>query len=217
MKEIQKHIAEHRTLYRNAELSEDSVNRDPMKQFEEWFNEALAAESAEPGAMTLATADAEGKPSARIVLLRGFDDKGFVFYTNYKSAKGKELIANPRAALVFFWTELERQVRIEGSVVKILPQESDEYFQSRPRESQIGAWASLQSHALRNREELEAAYRKFSEKYADQPVPRPAEWGGYRLMPAAIEFWQGRPNRLHDRLLFTREKNGEWKLSRLAP
>lgn len=208
-------IASLRREYMGESLDEADVAADPFVQFQRWFDEALRAELPMPNAMTLATATAEGAPSARIVLLKGIDHDGFVFYTNYLSRKGRELANNPRAALLFHWTELEREVRIEGGVEKVSADESDEYFASRPLGSRHAAIASPQSEPVANRAALE---RKFAEVAARQgdAAQRPAHWGGYRLRPAAVEFWQGRPNRLHDRLLYTLQA-GHWTLGRLAP
>jgi pyridoxamine 5'-phosphate oxidase len=188
-----------------------------MQQFRLWFDQAIAANLPEPNAMTLATATLDGIPNARIVLLKGLDDRGFVFYTNYTSQKGEELAANPQAALVFLWTELERQVRVVGAVEKISAQESDAYFQSRPLGSRLGAWASAQSQVVADRAQLERQLAALSETYADGNVPRPPHWGGYRVLPATIEFWQGRPSRLHDRLLYTHQADSTWRIQRLSP
>jgi pyridoxamine 5'-phosphate oxidase len=196
-------------------LNEADLAADPFTQFQRWFDEALRAELPTPNAMTLATADAEGAPSARIVLLKGIDHNGFVFYTNYKSRKGRELAANPRAALVFHWTDLEREVRIDGSVEKVTAAESDEYFASRPLPSRHAAIASPQSEIVASRAELEARFAAAAADHGESAL-RPAHWGGYRLKPVAVEFWQGRPSRLHDRLLY-RLQDGRWTLSRLAP
>ena len=209
-------IADLRTEYARENLDEASVARDPLLQFSRWFQEALNCGFAEPNAMALATADAGGRPSVRIVLLKGFDERGFAFYTNYQSRKGRELAENPRAALLFHWVELERQARIEGRVEKVSPEESDEYYASRPLGSRIGAWASPQSSVLAHREELEAKLAELTTKYGGNP-PRPPHWGGYRLVPDVLEFWQGRPNRLHDRVRYCREALGLWKIERLAP
>jgi len=202
--------------YRAATLAEADIDQNPFTQFGKWFKEALEAQLPEPNVMTLATADHSGKPSARILLLKGFDENGFVFYTNYASQKGRELQENPQAAMVFFWAELERQVRIEGTIVKVSPEESTSYFHSRPAGSQIGALASPQSTVIPNREILENRVQELTDAYADKQVPRPENWGGYVLRPTHIEFWQGRSSRLHDRIAYS-SINGEWKIDRLAP
>ena len=208
-------LAALRTDYALKRLDETDVDADPFRQFHAWMKEAIEAEVPEPTAMTLATVDASGRPSARIMLLKGLDDRGFVFYTNYASRKGGELGANPRAALVFFWKEVERQVRVEGAVEKVTTQESDEYFGVRPLGSRIGAWASTQSALIESRGWLEARVKEAEAKHGDNP-PRPPHWGGYRVIPEALEFWQGRRNRLHDRIAYARAGAG-WKLSRLSP
>ncbi len=209
-------IADLRREYASRALGEAQADADPIRQFTAWFGEAASAQILDVNAMTLATTAADGGPDARIVLLKGFDDDGFVFFTNYQSAKGRDLAAHPRACLLFFWVELERQVRITGSVTKVSRSESEEYFHSRPFESQVGAWASPQSTPVADRAVLETRYAELSAQYAGQTVPLPEHWGGYRVAPEKVEFWQGRPSRLHDRLLYTRGPNG-WSRSRLAP
>jgi pyridoxamine 5'-phosphate oxidase len=206
-----------RREYASRALDEKDAHADPIAQFTIWFDEALKSQLLDVNAMTLATASAKGEPAARIVLLKGADANGFVFYTNYDSAKGRDLAANPRAALLFFWAELERQVRINGAVTKTTAAESDQYFYSRPIESQIGAAISEQSRPIADRSVLENRYEELAAKSVDLKVARPANWGGYRLSPDAIEFWQGRKSRLHDRLLYTRQADGSWSRSRLAP
>ena len=209
-------IAGIREEYMRENLDERDVAGDPFVQFGGWFDEAVRAELPMVNAMTLATVSADLQPSARIVLLKGVDERGFVFYTHYDSRKGQELAQNPRAALLFYWIELEREARIEGIVEKTSPVESDEYFASRPLGSRVAANASHQSRVVADRLALEAQFLEVHCRYGEEP-PRPAEWGGYRLVPSAFEFWQGRPNRLHDRLLYTRSPNGAWKIVRLAP
>jgi pyridoxamine 5'-phosphate oxidase len=205
------------TQHSNADLDVTSVDRDPIKQFGRWFNEAIASGSRLPESMTLATSTASGRPSARVVLLKQVDDNGFVFYTNYRSAKARELEENPQAALVFYWVGIDRQVRVEGTVSRVSAQESTEYFKTRPRESQLGALASPQSEVIESREVLENNFRELDEAYRNRPVDRPAHWGGYRLKPDRVEFWQNRPGRLHDRILYERQEDGSWNISRLAP
>ena len=202
--------------YRSATLSEEEIEKDPINQFSKWFQEALAANIYEPNVMTLATADSYGKPSARILLLKAFDQKGFVFFTNYESRKGKELLENPQASMVFFWAELERQVRIDGVISKIEESESIAYFHSRPKGSQIGALASPQSSVIPNRKVLEDQVEILTKTYAETEVPKPGYWGGYLLEPQHIEFWQGRPSRLHDRITYDLAE-GNWLINRLAP
>jgi pyridoxamine 5'-phosphate oxidase len=200
----------------NAGLDEKTIDRDPIKQFQLWFNDAIAANLPLPESMTLATATSDGKPSARMVLLKQVDEDGFVFFTNYKSAKAEELDANPYAALVFYWATLDRQVRVEGSVVRTSAQESRDYFKTRPRESQIGAWASVQSEVISGREALEQRAKELEDFYRDREVDCPEYWGGYRLTPERIEFWKSRVGRLHDRILYERDSTG-WAIRRLAP
>lgn len=197
-------------------LDEKTIDRDPIKQFQTWLNEAFAAKLPLPEAMTLATTTPDCRPSARMVLLKQVDHEGFVFFTNYNSAKAEQLDANPFAALVFYWSQLDRQVRVEGSISKTSVEESREYFATRPRESQIGAWASPQSEAIESRAMLEARAAELEEKYRDREVECPEYWGGYRLKPERIEFWKSRTGRLHDRILYQREGDG-WSISRLAP
>lgn len=207
-------LADLRQSYDKNTLLESEVAASPFDQFSSWFDEALAAKVPEPNAMTLATVDPKGRPSARIVLVKGADARGFVFYTNYESRKGLDLAGNPSACVLFFWQQLERQIRIEGRVEKAAPAESDAYFHSRPLGSRIGAWASHQSQPV-TREQLEAQEREFEQRYGDAP-PRPPQWGGYRLVPDRFEFWQGRPSRLHDRLVYELD-GGSWCIVRLAP
>ena len=209
-------LADLRQNYTLEQLNETDVDPDPIKQFQRWFDQAIAAELPEPNAMTLATATSDGIPSARIVLLKGLDERGFAFYTNYESRKGQELAENPQAALVFLWTLLERQVRVEGRVEKVAAAETDAYFLSRPLTSRLGAWASNQSRVIPDREVLEQRFAELKATYADENVPRPPQWGGYRVIPHQIEFWQGRTSRLHDRLCY-RLKQGNWLVERLAP
>lgn len=210
-------IADIRTDYRQRSLDEKDAASDPIAQFDRWWKEATSSEIYEVNAMTLATASADGLPAARIVLLKDFDQKGFVFYTNYNSFKGQQLLENPRACLVFFWKELERQVRITGIIEKVSAAESDAYFNSRPEGSRIGAMASPQSEVITDRAALEKRVEILTEAAKSQPVTRPVHWGGYRVKPVTIEFWQGRSSRLHDRLQYSLTDNGTWKIERLAP
>jgi pyridoxamine 5'-phosphate oxidase len=212
-------IAHLRTEYKRATLDESQVQPDAYAQFGRWFEEALNAQLPEPNAMTLATSGPDCRPSARIVLLKGFDSRGFVFFTNYSSRKGGELALQPHAALLFHWVELERQVRIEGPVTMIEAHESDAYYASRPRPSQLGAWASPQSQPIADRAQLEALFMAVEARYveADNAVPRPTHWGGYRLEPDMLEFWQGRASRMHDRIRYRRTPAGGWVIDRLAP
>jgi pyridoxamine 5'-phosphate oxidase len=194
-----------------------TVDRDPIKLFRNWFDAAIASGSRLPESMTLATATKDARPSARVVLLKQLDEAGFVFYTNYRSAKAKELDENPQAALVFYWVGLDRQVRVEGRIERVSAAESDEYFKSRPRESQLGALASPQSEVIESREILEQRLRELEEEYRDREVKRPSHWGGYRLKPEHIEFWENRPGRLHDRIAYDLQADGSWAIKRLAP
>jgi pyridoxamine 5'-phosphate oxidase len=210
-------LSDLRREYALAGLKESDLDPNPFKQFDCWFQQALAAGLPEPNAMTLATATPDGRPSARVVLLKGFDERGFVFFTSYESQKGRELSANPLAALVCYWVELERQVRINGGVSKVSGEESEAYFRSRPLGSQLGAWASRQSQVVGGRKILEERLDKLTQEYQSKPIPLPPYWGGYRVAPETIEFWQGRPNRLHDRLRYTLQSNNQWLIERLSP
>ncbi len=205
-----------RKEYVSTGLDKADVDHDPVVQFHAWFQDAIDAGLHEPNAMILATATGEGKPSARTVLLKGYDERGFVFYTNYEGRKAGELETNPECALLFYWGELERQVRVEGTVSRISEQESDEYFASRPRGSRLGAWASQQSRPVEDRSVLEERVRALETEYEGREIPRPPFWGGYRVEPEEIEFWQGRESRLHDRLVYRRE-DGAWRIERLQP
>lgn len=200
-----------------ARLQETDLHPDPFRQFRAWFDAAVAAQPVNPDAMTLATATPDGRPSARMVLLKGFDERGFVFFTNYESRKGMELEANPRAALVFYWPAMERQVRVEGRVERTTATESDAYFHSRPWGSRLSTLASPQSRVIASRDVLEQRMAELLRQYPDHDIPRPEHWGGYRLIPTVIEFWQGQPNRLHDRLCYERREDGGWDVRRLAP
>lgn len=206
-----------RSEYARAGLHERDVDPSPVAQLQKWLNDAIAAQHPEPTAMTLATASRDGAPDARIVLLKGLDDRGLVFFTGYESAKGHELEENPRACACFFWVMLERQARITGTVTKVTRAESEAYFATRPRESQLGAWASLQSTVLAGRGELETRLAEVSARFGAGEIPCPPQWGGYRLTPDCVELWQGRPSRLHDRLRYTRTADAQWRIDRLSP
>ena len=210
-------IADIRKDYKLQTLTEKDVRRDPILQFDKWWQEAIHSNLEEVNAMTLATASADGMPDARIVLLKGLDNNGFVFFTNYHSAKGQELLENPRASLVFFWAALERQVRISGLVSLTTEKASDDYFSSRPEGSRIGALASPQSEVIESREWLEENESRLKNELTGKTIPRPPHWGGYLVKPTRMEFWQGRPSRLHDRILYTLQGNGHWTIERLAP
>ena len=209
-------IADLRKSYHLAGLRRADLGPDPIQQFRAWLQQAIDAELLEPTAMTLATADKSGRPSARIVLLKGLDERGFIFYTNYESRKARELADNPNAALALYWAELERQVRVNGTVGRVSREESEDYFKSRPLGHQLGAWVSTQSEVIANRALLEERLKEFEQKYGSA-APLPPFWGGYVLSPTEMEFWQGRPNRLHDRFRYTRQKEGPWLIERLAP
>jgi pyridoxamine 5'-phosphate oxidase len=209
-------IAELRKEYRQQALSEKDADADPIKQFEKWWDEAIKSQGEEINAMTLATCNSKGYPSARIVLLKGFSEEGFIFFTNYDSKKGTELQQNPHACLVFFWKELERQVRIEGNVKKITEAESDEYFSLRPLASRLSAWSSPQSRTINGRDVLDKNVDHYRQVFTGNNIPRPEYWGGYIVEPFLIEFWQGRPSRLHDRLQYSLTEEG-WRIDRLAP
>jgi pyridoxamine 5'-phosphate oxidase len=209
-------LVDKRIPYEAGTLDEASARRDPFAQFAQWLQDAADAGIREPAAMTLATASIQGRPSARIVLLRGHDRRGFVFFTNYQSRKGRELEENRRAALVFYWDDVERQLRIEGDVARLEPGESDAYFAQRPRGHQLSAWASQQSAVISDRASLESATHHYDALFAGRPVQRPPYWGGFRVQPLSFEFWQGRADRVHDRILYTRDED-DWRIARLAP
>lgn len=210
-------VAALRREYAAHGLRRSDLDADPIRQFDKWFGEAIAADTQDGNAMTLATVSGDGKPSARVILLKGFDERGFAFFTNYSSDKAQQMEANGNVSLSFFWRELERQIRIGGTVEKTSREESEIYFRSRPPGAQLGAWASRQSEVIDSRKILDARLAKFTERYANGEVPLPPHWGGYRVRPETIEFWQGRPNRLHDRFRYTRKGETEWIIERLAP
>lgn len=214
---MNKKIADIRRDYSLQSLTEKNIDSNPISQFKKWWDEALNSEIIEPNAMTLATSSQDGLPSARIVLLKDFSEKGFVFFTNYESYKGQQMAENPKACLVFFWKEIERQVRITGLVSKISTRESDEYFNTRPESSRIGAWVSPQSRVIESREWLDQQFNTLVSKMEGSAIQRPQYWGGYIVNPVMIEFWQGRPSRLHDRIQYSIEEDGSWKIERLSP
>lgn len=210
-------ISNQQKVYKLSGLNESGLDPDPFVQFGKWYQQTVAANLVEPNAMTLATATKDGIPSARMILLKSFDEDGFVFYTNYESQKGRELAENPHAVLVFYWAELERQVRVDGEVRRVSREESEAYFRIRPVGSQLGAWGSRQSQVIPSREFLEERLNELEAEYQDREIPTPPFWGGYRLSPQTFEFWQGRPNRLHDRLRYTRQSDNRWLIERLSP
>ncbi|MES2875081.1 MAG: pyridoxamine 5'-phosphate oxidase [Bacteroidota bacterium] len=215
---VEKEVIENlRKEYSSESLSEKDVAKDPVKQFGRWFKEAMDANIMEPNAMTLATTSIDRKPSARIVLMKGYEERGFLFYSNYLSAKGKEMAKNPVVALVFFWPELARQVRIEGTVEKLTKEESEKYFKTRPKASQIGAVVSPQSQVIEGRDLLEKSWKENETRYENRDIPKPAYWGGYVVKPQVVEFWQGRESRLHDRIVYKKADKQSWKIVRLAP
>ncbi len=207
----------HREDFGKRKLLETSAAKVPMQQFDVWFNEALEKQVMQVNAATIASVSADGWPSCRIILMRSYNEEGLIFYTNYNSSKGQEIMNTPKGCLNFFWPELERQVRFQGSITTISSKQSDAYFASRPRESQIGAWASKQSHVLKNREELDECVHQYNEAFKGKEIPRPKHWGGFQVTPHMAEFWQGRPSRLHDRLRYLKQKNGTWLCERLFP
>ncbi len=217
MEELKNYINSIRRDFAGKLLDENHINKNPFTQFQVWFEEAVNAQILDPYAMSIATVGINLQPSVRLVYMRDISEKGFVFYTNYDSRKAQDIAFNNKVALNFFWVEVERQIRVEGIVQKVSPVDSDIYFNNRPRESQIGAWASAQSSTIPSRQELEQKVIELTNQYKNQPIPRPKNWGGYLVEPSKIEFWQGRPNRLHDRLVYTRNENKDWEITRIAP
>ena len=217
MDNLREHINKLRKDFALQKLSEDSVSENPVIQFEQWFNEAMQAQIPEMNAFDLATVSIDGQPSLRVVYLRDYSSEGFIFYTNYNSRKGIDIKANPKVCMNFFWPQMERQIRIQGKAEKQKPEDSDLYFNSRPRGSQIGAWASLQSTPVKSRKALDKLVDEITKKYEGLEIPRPEHWGGYIIRPFRIEFWQGRPNRMHDRILYMLNENKEWEIERLSP
>lgn len=216
MEEIRNYLNGIRRDFANKPLNEDGINKNPYQQFSSWFEEAVNSQILDPYAMLISTVDETGHPHSRVVYLRNISEDGMIFYTNYNSQKGKNISASNKIAITFFWVELERQIRIEGTVKKVSEELSDKYFAARPRESQLGAWASNQSETIKNRAELEENLKQYTEKFKNNDVPRPPHWGGYIVEPIKFEFWQGRPSRLHDRLIYQQE-NKVWKIFRVAP
>ncbi|MCL3779211.1 pyridoxamine 5'-phosphate oxidase [Prolixibacteraceae bacterium JC049] len=210
-------LSEIRRTYNWGELSEEEMKKTPMEQFDNWYHEVLKSDSLEPTAMMLATVGSDGMPHCRVVLLKKYNEKGFVFYTNYNSRKARDLEANPKVGITFYWPEMERQVRVEGRVERVSEKESDDYFASRPIDSQLGAWASPQSQTVNSRDELEDGYEEIKARFESEELKRPEFWGGYRVVPCRVEFWQGRPNRLHDRLVYQQFNENHWRINRLAP
>jgi len=217
IEEVSNYLNDIRHDFTKAQLNEDSVAENPIEQYANWFEQAVGAQVLDPKAFVLSTVSSDGKPSARVVYVRGLQEDGLIFYTNYTSRKGEEIAQNTQVSGTVFWSELERQIRFEGHASKVAKSESDTYFAGRPRESQIGAWASEQSHQINSRKELEDRVAQFEQQFKGKPVPRPPHWGGYLIVPTRFEFWQGRPGRLHDRIVYEKDGEGQWACHRLAP